>query len=415
MIRPKRSSLKQMKTLQNKSLTVTGKYRSKEWDSTFQLLAWWKADIVRNASVMVVGAGALGNEVLKNLALMNVGNIVIVDFDHIEYSNLSRSVLFREKDCDGQRMKVDIAAERVREMNPNVRVLAVNGNITSDVGLGIFRRVDVVIGCLDNRLARLFLNRACYKVGKTWIDGAIENLIGQVNVYQPNVSCYECGLNEVERNDIRIQASLPCGVVAGHNVSYGRIPTTPISSSIVAAIQVQEALKVIHGYDKKLMSRESFYYEGMNNLVLQLKNDPLQDECFSHYTYEPVLQSPLSADHTIGESLQWLAAEFDDPEVAILLDHELVLQVVTRQSNLSFDVVQPQTRITEAFLDQFRQMEEEEIYLSRTVTEIDGSFPQTDLMLADIGIPPLHIVRVASRGQLYYVELTDDNHIFQFS
>lgn len=404
-----------METLQNKSLTVTGKYRSKEWDSTFQLLAWWKADVVRNACVMVVGAGALGNEVLKNLALMNVGNILIVDFDHIEYSNLSRSVLFREKDCDGRRLKVDIAAERVREMNPNVRVMAVNGNVMSDVGLGIFRRVDVVIGCLDNRLARLFLNRACYKVGKTWIDGAIENLIGQVNVYKPEVSCYECGLTEVERNDIRIQASLPCGVVNSHNITYGRIPTTPISSSIVAAIQVQEALKVIHGYDKKLMSRESFYYEGMNNLVLQLKNEPLQDECFSHYAYEPLLESPLGAGRTVGETLQWLAAELGDPDAAILLDHDLVMQVVTRQSNLSFDVVQPQSRMTEDFLNGFRRVEEEDVYSSRTISEIDASFPYPDLTLGDIGIPPLHIVRVASGGELYHVELTADNHIFQFS
>ena len=67
-----------------------------QWDETFQLMHWWKPEDVQNAVIMVVGAGALGNEVLKNLALLNVGHILIVDFDTIEYSNLSRSILFRE-------------------------------------------------------------------------------------------------------------------------------------------------------------------------------------------------------------------------------------------------------------------------------------------------------------------------------
>lgn len=68
----------------------------KEWGKeVFDHLSWYKAEVVKNAKVMVVGAGALGNEVLKNLALFGVGNIFIVDFDTIEYSNLTRSVLYR--------------------------------------------------------------------------------------------------------------------------------------------------------------------------------------------------------------------------------------------------------------------------------------------------------------------------------
>ena len=75
----------------------------KEWGKeVFDLLSWYKMEVVKNAKVMVVGAGALGNEVLKNLALFGVGNIYIVDFDTIEYTNLTRSVLFREADADGR-------------------------------------------------------------------------------------------------------------------------------------------------------------------------------------------------------------------------------------------------------------------------------------------------------------------------
>jgi len=100
-------------------------------NDVFPMLSWFEAKKVREAKVMVVGAGALGNEVLKNLALFGVGNIVIVDFDTIEYSNLTRSVLFRAEDADRGLYKADVAARRLREINPNVRTLPVNGDLAT--------------------------------------------------------------------------------------------------------------------------------------------------------------------------------------------------------------------------------------------------------------------------------------------
>src|SRR5690348_14656367 len=63
-----------------------------------QLIEWWNQERLRNARVLVAGVGALGNEVLKNLALVGVGHLLLIDFDRVEYSNLSRTVLFREND-----------------------------------------------------------------------------------------------------------------------------------------------------------------------------------------------------------------------------------------------------------------------------------------------------------------------------
>ena len=165
--------------------------------------------------------------------------MLIVDFDTIEYSNLSRSVLFRESDCG--KLKAEVAASRVKEINSNVKVQTIQGDIMLDVGLGVFRQMDVVIGCLDNRLARLYINRHCHKVNKTWVDGAIENLAGQLCVYQPGISCYECQLTDVEWENIK--QKLGCADIAQRNSSQGRIPTTPISSSIIAAMQPKRLLK----------------------------------------------------------------------------------------------------------------------------------------------------------------------------
>lgn len=131
-----------------------------------------------------------------------------------------------------------------------------HGEIMIDVGLGVFRRMDVVVGCLDNRIARLFINRHCFKTGKIWIDGAIENLAGELSVYKPGTSCYECQLNDTEWSNIRYR--LGCPTVAMRNANAGRIPTTPISASIIGAMQAQEALKIVMGNIDKSMAGNKF-------------------------------------------------------------------------------------------------------------------------------------------------------------
>ena len=134
-----------------------------EWgEGVFTLLSWFKKDKVKNARVLVVGAGALGNEVVKDLALFGVGHVYVVDFDCIELSNLTRSVMFREDDAYNHSYKAEIVAKRAMEINPQIKVIPIVGNLFSEVGFGLYRMVDVVIGCLDSRIARYQLNRLCY-------------------------------------------------------------------------------------------------------------------------------------------------------------------------------------------------------------------------------------------------------------
>lgn len=163
-----------------------------EWgEGVYTLLSWFKMEKVKNARILVAGAGALGNEVIKNLALFGVGHIFVVDFDRIEISNLTRSVLFREEDAYSHAFKSEVAARRAMEINPQIKVTPLVGNLYSDVGLGLYRSADVIIGCLDSRIARYQLNRLSMRAGRTWIDGSIENLTGVVRVYSPGISCYE--------------------------------------------------------------------------------------------------------------------------------------------------------------------------------------------------------------------------------
>ena len=170
--------------------------------------------------------------------------IAVVDRDTVETANLTRSVFFRE--ADHGRPKTEVLAERLRELNPDVAVLPLQGELEGVLGLGLLRRVDMVFSCLDSRIARRDLNRLCQKVGVFWVDGAMQDLEGEVAVYVPGkTACYECGLSKV---DLEIMAEAKsCRGIALQSLALGKVPTTPTMGSIVSALQVQEALKVLHG------------------------------------------------------------------------------------------------------------------------------------------------------------------------
>jgi molybdopterin/thiamine biosynthesis adenylyltransferase len=393
------------------SIAATPKKATQEWDEVYQRISWWDSDRMANAKVMVVGSGALGNEVLKNLALLNIGHLLIVDFDSIEYNNLSRSVLFREKDCG--RKKADVAAERIKELNPNVKVLALHGDIAMDIGLGVFRRMDVIVGCLDNRVARLFINRHSFKVGKTWVDGAIENLSGQMDVYSPEVACYECQLTDREFENIWDRWS--CPDVAARNATFGKIPTTPISASLIAALQTQEALKIVYGDTDKSMAGERFKFFGRNNTFLQSGSAPLKDDCLSHSTIEKVIEAKdLSCDTSLKDCLQWLEKHFEDPEAKILLDDELVLELTTKDTEVANDVLIPRWQLSDQLVRSFQKTPGEQVLITSSSSVLDTNFPHQEKPLSQLGVPFLQILTVEAAGDIHFVELTGDADKLQF-
>ncbi len=402
------------KKSQKLKLENTGKQKE-NWDDTFRLMSWWDAERVSKANVMVVGAGALGNEVLKNLALMNVGSIFIVDFDTIEYANLCRSVLFRTEDIKKNKFKCEIAGERIKEINPNLKVQTVNGDIMIDVGLGVMKRMDVIIGCLDNRIARLFINRYAYKVGKVWIDGAIENLSGQLNVYQNGKSCYECALTAVDWENIRFK--MGCADIAQRNSTQGRVPTTPISSSIIAAMQVQEAIKVIHGNEKQSMAGEQFKYDGMNNWIIQFQSEPVREECDSHYAIsdEELIQAKgLSNKMTIKDCLDWLKEHFKDDDINIQLNYKIILEIASMKSEISHDIIIPEPHFSERMQTQYQEEPGEAIGITKYADQINYDFPDLSKKLSEVGVPPLHILTVETSQDTYFVELTGDESFLEF-
>src|SRR5580700_11655047 len=191
--------------------------------SRLQLIPWWDQEKIRAARVLVVGAGALGNEILKNLALLGFLNIVVVDLDTIETSNLSRSVLFRASDVGLS--KAAAVARGYCDLLPEATVQPLRANVMQDCGLGLFAWADLILAGLDNREARLWINRSAWKAGRPWIDGAIEGLNGVARVFLPGKApCYECTLGEVDW--AILERRMSCNLLTHEQVTEGKVPTT---------------------------------------------------------------------------------------------------------------------------------------------------------------------------------------------
>jgi adenylyltransferase/sulfurtransferase len=365
-----------------------------------RLIQWWDQQRLAAARVLVVGAGALGNEVLKNLALLGVGYLVVVDFDCVEASNLTRSVLFRARDCG--RPKAEVAALALQDLNPEVRIRAINGNILADVGLGVFRDVDVVIGCLDNREARLWVNRSCWKVGTPWVDGGIQEINGVVKVFTPpDSACYECAMTE---NDYRlINLRYSCPLLRQEDVAAGKVPTAPTIASIIGGWQTQEALKLIHGMP--VGHGEAIVYNGVANQFYRTRFQRRED-CLSHEVYPEAVELPVRASSTTAQQLMDAVAQpmSNDP-LRLTLDRDLVLAVICDSCGLTQTVMQPLPLVgqSQGICPQCRQMGRPQL-----AHEVQTGSQLAKRKLTELGVPPYDLVRVTQGDNEYIVLLAGD-------
>lgn len=270
--------------------------------SRFERVEWWDQERLRAARLLVAGAGALGNEVIKNLALLGAGHLAVADMDVVEISNLTRSPLFRESDAGLS--KAQCAVRGARELYPAIDAHVIEGNISASLGLGWIRWADVVVGALDNREARLFINSACARLGKPWIDGGIEVLQGIARGFHPpRTSCYECTMSEVDWQVVHRRRS--CSLLARRALEHGGTPTTPTTSSVIGAIQAQEVVKLLHEIPALL--GQGFVFEGMTHSSYTVSY-PISPDCPWHEPVVPV-ETLSSAGWETPLREVWAAAE----------------------------------------------------------------------------------------------------------
>jgi molybdopterin-synthase adenylyltransferase len=202
------------------------------------LIDWFSQDEISSARACVIGAGAVGNEVIKNLVLLGVRDIQVHDFDQIELHNLTRSVLFREDDLGLQ--KSSVAAKRANDLDPNANVTSVLGNFWENLKLDVLQGFNVVFCCVDNFEARIRLNKICYLCSVDLVNVGIDSRFASVEVFpfsrSNETGCYECTLPDSVYS--RMAQRYSCGWLKKISFVEKKVPTTIISSSLAAGMAV---------------------------------------------------------------------------------------------------------------------------------------------------------------------------------
>jgi len=200
---------------------------------------------LKQARVMVVGAGGLGAPVLTYLAAAGVGRIGVIDDDEVANSNLQRQVIFR--DAQIGMPKVFAAEETVRAQNPHVEMRPYQRRLTDDIAAELFAEYDLILDGTDNFETRYLSNRAAVEAGKPLISGAISQWEGQVSVFDPakGAPCYECIFPEA-----------PAEGLAPSCAEAGVIGPLP---GVIGSMMAVEAVKIITGAGAPLRGEMLIY------------------------------------------------------------------------------------------------------------------------------------------------------------
>ncbi|MBI4329844.1 MAG: ThiF family adenylyltransferase [Chloroflexi bacterium] len=210
------------------------------------LIDWFDQERLTKARAIVVGAGAVGNELLKNLCLLGVGHIHIVDYDRIEVHNLTRSVLFTEHDLG--RYKAEAAAEACKEIDPNVQITFSCDNFWNSLTIGDLKKCDALFCCVDNFDARVKLNQLCLLSTVDFYNAAIDSRFVSAERYpfgsEKQTACYECNLPSSVYAKMRDRYS--CGWLKKRAFEEKKVPTTIITSSAAGAALCSMYLQRYH-------------------------------------------------------------------------------------------------------------------------------------------------------------------------
>jgi len=256
-----------------------------------RLIPWWDQEKLSHSRVLVVGAGALGNEVLKNLALLGVGRIMVVDFDVVELSNLCRSVLFSGEDIG--RPKAQAAAEAIRKLNPEISVDWMRGDVELDLGLNTIAEFDIVLGCVDSVNGRWAVNRACMHVGIPWINAGISATAGEVAFFHPKTGgCYECGMTDGMWR--RFNERYSCMLLL-KRMPPQAVPTTAVVASLTASLQVNEAIIYLHQASESLKPGQKLFLS-IKPYTFFIVDIPRDSACVAHESYVPQIRIERGAD-----------------------------------------------------------------------------------------------------------------------
>ena len=356
--------------------------------SRLRLIPWWDQSKLAACKVLVIGAGALGNEILKNLVLLGFQRIVLVDLDRIDESNLSRTILYRAEDVG--EFKANVAARACQSISRDAVVQPIVANVLRDCGLGLFHWSDIVLAGLDNREARLWLNRSSWKMNRPWIDGAIEGINGVARAFLPGKPpCYECTLGEVDW--AILERRMSCNLLAHEEVTEGKVPTTPTISSIIAGIQVQEAVKLLHGLNT--LSGAGYIFEGLQHTSYRVDYTENPD-CMSHYTLSDIVALPQKSDElTLQQLWKRASADLQSEQIVIEFSRDIIHKLVCPSCAREEELFAPAGSVS---YERGRCASDGQMRVVHAIHSYDGSEMFGARKLTELGLPRFDVFTARS-------------------
>jgi adenylyltransferase/sulfurtransferase len=279
---------------------------------------------LKNARVLVIGAGGLGSPALLYLAAAGVGTLGIAEFDDVDESNLQRQVIHGQSDVG--RPKAESARDSVREVNPLVDVVVHDERLDNDNVLGVFEQYDLIVDGTDNFATRYMVNDAAYLLKKPYVWGSIYRFDGQASVFWPTLDgadapCYRCLYPEPP----------PPGMVP----SCAEGGVLGVLCASIGSIQVNEAVKLLAGIGEPLVGRLMIYDAlEMEYRKLKVRKDPGCALCGDNPTVTGLIDydafcgalsdeaAEAVADATISVSTleQWLEERENGEREFVLVD-----------------------------------------------------------------------------------------------
>jgi len=215
---------------------------------------------IRNAKVLVVGAGGLGSPVILYLAAAGVGTLGIVDFDAVSLSNLQRQIAHHTDDIG--RLKTDSAKDAANAINPHVRVETFKTKLTPENAAAIIGGFDIIADGSDNFATRFLIADTCFALGKTLVSAAVTEFSGQLATFHPQGKpCYRCFIPEAPPTG-SVRPCTEAGIIGA-------------AAGVMGSLQALEILKEITGAGESLAGK-LLIYDALDTRfrTLVLKPDP---------------------------------------------------------------------------------------------------------------------------------------------
>jgi adenylyltransferase/sulfurtransferase len=360
-----------------------------------KMINGWDQQLLGAARLLVVGAGTTGNEVIKNLVLLGIGNITIVDSDTVEVVNLSRSVLFRDGDVG--RSKAEIAALRAHELNDGIQITGWNQDVVYDVGNLAYQAFDVAVLTVDNLEARMWVNRYCWLNETALVDTGVYGLFGNVFVMNPPRSaCIECTWTPLAYQ--RLSERYSC-LKLGLQPTEAKVPMVITSAATIGGIAAQECVRLLHDRALGRVRRAGvqYSYDGEVGTLFAWQAQR-RDECPGHrvgFANIDLVKVEVSSESPVQDARRQVGEVTSSTIVELFHDKEIVYSQVC-------NVCLHEECIAPVLLGRYSRVVCPRCGSVATVPKDRSEELRDGFTLQELGVPANHLVRsvMAKDGQV---------------